>query len=212
MADVEKATPVAAPAEGAGGDVAAGRTGAVGALLRRWRTQDLLDRSGSALRAAAWVFSLLAFLVMACNEHGDWRQFDRYEEYRSAHLRRLSLSLSLPSLSDRASPLFSSNELISVCLSGTSLPSACWPSSTRRCSSSGTASASPAARTWSPRPASSLTSPGIRYLYLHIHSTSALNSACWAIHVPFSCFPSHGIWAIHVPFSCFPSHGICFNP
>lgn len=93
MADVEKATPVAAPAEGAGGDVAAGRTGAVGALLRRWRTQDLLDRSGSALRAAAWVFSLLAFLVMACNEHGDWRQFDRYEEYRPAHLRRLSLSL-----------------------------------------------------------------------------------------------------------------------
>jgi hypothetical protein len=93
MADVEKATPVAAPAEGAGGDVAAGRTGAVAALLRRWRTQDLLDRSGSALRAAAWAFSLLAFLVMACNEHGDWRQFDRYEEYRSAHLRRLSLSL-----------------------------------------------------------------------------------------------------------------------
>ncbi|AQK85457.1 CASP-like protein 4B4 [Zea mays] len=82
MADVEKATPVAAPAEGAGGDVAAGRTGAVAALLRRWRTQDLLDRSGSALRAAAWAFSLLAFLVMACNEHGDWRQFDRYEEYR----------------------------------------------------------------------------------------------------------------------------------
>ncbi|PWZ37489.1 CASP-like protein 4B4 [Zea mays] len=64
---------------GAGGDVAGGRTGAVGALLRRWQTQD---RSGSALRARAWAFSLLAFLVMACNEHGDWRQFDRYEEYR----------------------------------------------------------------------------------------------------------------------------------
>ncbi|PWZ46313.1 hypothetical protein Zm00014a_005245, partial [Zea mays] len=80
---------------------------------------------------------------------------------------------------------------------GTSLPSACWPSSTRRCSSSGTASASPVARTWSPRPASSSTSPETRYLYLHIHSTSALNSACWAFHVPFSCFPSHGI---------------CFNP
>jgi hypothetical protein len=180
---------------GAGGDVAGGRTSAVGALLRRWRTQDLLDRSGSTLRAGAWAFSLLAFLVMVCNEHGDWRQFDRYEEYRSAHLRRLSLSL--PSLSGHASPLFSSNQLISVCLSGTSLPSACWPSSTRRCSSSGTASASPAARTWSPRPASSSTSPETRYLYLHIHSTSALNSACWAFHVPFSCFPSHGI---------------CFNP
>jgi hypothetical protein len=180
-----------------GGDVAGGRTGTVGALLRWWRTQDLLDRSGSALRAGAWAFSLLAFLVMACNEHGDWRQFERYEEYRLAHLRRLSLSLSLPSLSGRASPLFSSNELISVCLLGTSLPSACWPSSTRRCSYSGTASASLVARTWSPRPASSSTSPETRYLYLHIHSTSALNSACWAFHVPFSCFPSHGI---------------CFNP
>jgi hypothetical protein len=72
--------------------MAGGRTGAVGALLRWWRTQDLLDWSGSALRAGAWAFSLLAFLVMACNEHGDWRQFDRYEEYRSAHLRCLSLS------------------------------------------------------------------------------------------------------------------------
>jgi hypothetical protein len=104
-----------------------------------------------------------------------------------------SLSLSLPSLSGCASPLFSSNELISVCLSGTSFPSARWTSSTRRCSSSGTASASLAARTWSPRPASSSTSPETRYLYLHIHSTSALNSACWVFHVPFSCFPSHGI-------------------
>jgi hypothetical protein len=36
----------------------------------------------SALRAAAWAFSLLAFLIMVCNEHGDWKQFDRYEEYR----------------------------------------------------------------------------------------------------------------------------------
>ncbi|CAN6333463.1 unnamed protein product [Urochloa humidicola] len=87
MADVEKAVPVAAPAaEGASaGDAAAtGRSGggAVGAVLRRWRTQDALERAGSALRAGAWAFSLLAFLVMACNEHGDWMQFDRYEEYR----------------------------------------------------------------------------------------------------------------------------------
>nr|CAB3461793.1 unnamed protein product [Digitaria exilis] len=82
MADVEKAVPVAA-ASAEGSDAAAGRgTGAVGAVLRRWRMQDLLDRSGSALRAGAWALSLLAFLVMACNEHGDWKQFDRYEEYR----------------------------------------------------------------------------------------------------------------------------------
>jgi len=54
----------------------------VGAALRRWRAQDVLEWSGSALRAGAWALSLLAFLVMACNEHGDWKQFDRYEEYR----------------------------------------------------------------------------------------------------------------------------------
>ncbi|CAL4892926.1 unnamed protein product [Urochloa decumbens] len=87
MADVEKAVPAAAAgapaAEGAGDAAATGRSaGAVGAVLRRWRTQDALERSGSALRAGAWAFSLLAFLVMACNEHGDWKQFDRYEEYR----------------------------------------------------------------------------------------------------------------------------------
>lgn len=84
MADVEKAVP-AAPAEGAAGDSAGGgSTGVVGAALRRWRAQDALERYGSALRAGAWALSLLAFLVMACNEHGDWKQFDRYEEYRSA--------------------------------------------------------------------------------------------------------------------------------
>ncbi|CAN6347253.1 unnamed protein product [Urochloa humidicola] len=89
MADVEKAVPVAAPAAaegaGAGDSAATGRSGgggAVGAVLRRWRTQDALERVGSALRAGAWALSLLAFLVMACNEHGDWMQFDRYEEYR----------------------------------------------------------------------------------------------------------------------------------
>uniref|UniRef100_K3Z8M5 CASP-like protein n=3 Tax=Setaria TaxID=4554 RepID=K3Z8M5_SETIT len=79
MADVEKALPVPpAPADGAGGR----STGVLGAALQRWRTQDALERSGSALRAGAWALSLLAFLVMACNEHGDWKQFDRYEEYR----------------------------------------------------------------------------------------------------------------------------------
>jgi len=85
MADVEKGAPVPAaepPAEGS--DAAAGgrSAGVVGAALRRWRAQDVLERSGSALRAGAWALSLLAFLVMACNEHGDWKQFDRYEEYR----------------------------------------------------------------------------------------------------------------------------------
>uniref|UniRef100_A0ACD5TLU5 Uncharacterized protein n=1 Tax=Avena sativa TaxID=4498 RepID=A0ACD5TLU5_AVESA len=81
-ADVEKAS---VSAGGDGG--ASGGGGAVGAILGRWRRQDLLDKSGSALRAAAWAFSLLAFLVMVCNQHGDWKQFDRYEEYRCTSSR-----------------------------------------------------------------------------------------------------------------------------
>lgn len=86
-ADLEKAagagtgTDGAAAASAGGGDDASG-AGVVAAVARRWRRQDLLDRSGSALRAAAWALSLLAFLVMAANDHGDWRQFDHYEEYR----------------------------------------------------------------------------------------------------------------------------------
>ncbi|RLN29461.1 CASP-like protein 4B4 [Panicum miliaceum] len=84
MADVEKGAPVpaAAPAEGRHAASGGRSASVVGAALRRWRTQDPLERSGSALRAGAWALSLLAFLVMACNEHGDWKQFDRYEEYR----------------------------------------------------------------------------------------------------------------------------------
>jgi hypothetical protein len=84
MADVEKGAPVPAATPVEGGEAADGgrSAGVVGAALRRWRAQDLLERSGSALRAGAWALSLLAFLVMACNEHGDWKQFDRYEEYR----------------------------------------------------------------------------------------------------------------------------------
>jgi hypothetical protein len=79
--DVEKA------GVASGGDAgASGGGGAVGAIVARWRRQDLLDKSGSALRAAAWALSLLAFLIMVCNEHGDWKQFDRYEEYRCVRL------------------------------------------------------------------------------------------------------------------------------
>ncbi|TVU18875.1 hypothetical protein EJB05_34992 [Eragrostis curvula] len=83
MVDIEKAAAVDTPAAGhaaAGGGTGTG--GVMGSLARRWRAQDVLERSGSALRGGAWAMSLLAFLLMACNEHGDWKQFDRYEEYR----------------------------------------------------------------------------------------------------------------------------------
>ncbi|KAK3139056.1 hypothetical protein QOZ80_5AG0377150 [Eleusine coracana subsp. coracana] len=81
MADLEKA---ATPSQGGNGDAAAGGTsgGVVASAVRRWRSLDFLDRSGSALRGGGWAFALLSFLLMACNEHGDWMQFDRYEEYR----------------------------------------------------------------------------------------------------------------------------------
>ena len=90
-ADVEKA---GVSAGGADDGASAGGGGAVGAIVGRWRRQDLLDKSGSALRAAAWAFSLLAFLIMAANEHGDWKQFDHYEEYRCTS-RRPAIALAV---------------------------------------------------------------------------------------------------------------------
>ncbi|CAL9196278.1 unnamed protein product, partial [Musa hybrid cultivar] len=52
------------------------------ALLAWWRGKGLLERSAVVLRPLALVFSLLAFIVCASNRHGDWKNFERYEEYR----------------------------------------------------------------------------------------------------------------------------------
>lgn len=57
--------------------------GGVSNILQRWRREDLVKRGCLAFRAFGLLFSLLAFLIMATNKHGDWREFDRYEEYRS---------------------------------------------------------------------------------------------------------------------------------
>ncbi|XP_038702438.1 CASP-like protein 4B1 [Tripterygium wilfordii] len=54
----------------------------VSAITRRWRREDLLKRGGLALRGIGLLFSLLAFIIMASNKHGDWMDFDKYEEYR----------------------------------------------------------------------------------------------------------------------------------
>ncbi|KAK7339988.1 hypothetical protein VNO77_20679 [Canavalia gladiata] len=62
-----------APATGNGG---------IGGILRRWKREDLMKRGSLALRGIALLFSLLSFIVMASNKHGDWREFDHYEEYR----------------------------------------------------------------------------------------------------------------------------------
>ncbi|XP_041028101.1 CASP-like protein 4B1 [Juglans microcarpa x Juglans regia] len=51
-------------------------------ILRRWKREDFVKRGSLGLRALALLFSLLAFIIMASNKHGDWEQFDKYEEYR----------------------------------------------------------------------------------------------------------------------------------
>lgn len=59
-----------------------GGGGGVSNILQRWRREDLVKRGSLAFRAFALLFSLLAFLIMVTNKHGDWKDFDRYEEYR----------------------------------------------------------------------------------------------------------------------------------
>ncbi|KAK9124648.1 hypothetical protein Sjap_014250 [Stephania japonica] len=54
----------------------------VSSVLNRWRREDLLKRGSLILRGLALLFSLLCFLITVTNKHGDWQNFDRYEEYR----------------------------------------------------------------------------------------------------------------------------------
>ncbi|GMH23147.1 hypothetical protein Nepgr_024990 [Nepenthes gracilis] len=54
----------------------------VGGILRRWRMEDLMRKGSLILRPLALFFSLLSFIIMASNKHGDWKDFDKYEEYR----------------------------------------------------------------------------------------------------------------------------------
>ncbi|CAK9323393.1 unnamed protein product [Citrullus colocynthis] len=68
-ADLERQTP---PATSFG----------VSEIVSRWRREDLLKRRVLALRGFGFIFSLLAFIIMASNKHGDWKDFDKYEEFR----------------------------------------------------------------------------------------------------------------------------------
>ncbi|QCE12047.1 hypothetical protein DEO72_LG10g3287 [Vigna unguiculata] len=56
--------------------------GGIAGILRRWKREDLMKRASLALRGIALFLSLISFIVMASNKHGDWRDFDKYEEYR----------------------------------------------------------------------------------------------------------------------------------
>ncbi|XP_002526699.2 CASP-like protein 4B1 [Ricinus communis] len=73
------APPAAADGEGGPGS---GSAFGIGAIRRRWRREAILQRGSLALRGLGFLFSLLAFIIMASNKHGDWKNFDRYEEYR----------------------------------------------------------------------------------------------------------------------------------
>ncbi|GAA0145907.1 hypothetical protein LIER_05984 [Lithospermum erythrorhizon] len=51
-------------------------------IIQRWKRHDLVKKGSLALRGSSLVFSLLAFIIMASNKHGDWKNFDNYEELR----------------------------------------------------------------------------------------------------------------------------------
>lgn len=61
----------------------------VDSVVARWRREDMLDKSPLALHAAAAVFAFVALVLVASNQHGDWMQFDRYQEYKCVSGRRL---------------------------------------------------------------------------------------------------------------------------
>ncbi|XP_050384408.1 CASP-like protein 4B1 [Argentina anserina] len=71
-ADVESQSEAAPAATGFG----------VAGIIRRWKRNDMVTKGGVALRGLSLVLSFLAFVIMASNKHGDWKDFDKYEEYR----------------------------------------------------------------------------------------------------------------------------------
>lgn len=73
--------PAAGDAENQTPPPAGGGVG-VSNILSRWKREDLLKKGSLASRGLALIFSILAFIIMASNKHGDWENFDRYEEYR----------------------------------------------------------------------------------------------------------------------------------
>lgn len=74
-------TPPVAPSAPSEGHHAAA-SGGIGGILRRWKREDLIKRGSLGLRGIALLFCLISFIIMASNKHGDWREFDKYEEYR----------------------------------------------------------------------------------------------------------------------------------
>ncbi|XP_030541907.2 CASP-like protein 4B1 [Rhodamnia argentea] len=74
--------PSAPPAPDVESRAPAGSGLGVSAIVRRGRRDDLIRKGSLVLRGLALLFSLLAFIIMASNKHGDWKDFDKYEEFR----------------------------------------------------------------------------------------------------------------------------------
>ncbi|XP_066339870.1 CASP-like protein 4B3 isoform X2 [Miscanthus floridulus] len=78
------ARPSVAPATAAAdGDAGAGPadSGGVRSMVERWKMDGAPARARLLLRALAWLFSLLALVVMASNQHGGSQDFRKYPEY-----------------------------------------------------------------------------------------------------------------------------------
>ncbi|VAI06592.1 unnamed protein product [Triticum turgidum subsp. durum] len=69
-----------------GGARRGGGGGVVESVVARWKREDMLDKCPLALHAAAAAFAFVALVLVASNQHGDWMQFDRYQEYMCADL------------------------------------------------------------------------------------------------------------------------------
>ena len=53
--------------------------------MERWKMDGAAARARLLLRALAWLFSLLALVVLASNQHGGSQDFRNYPEYKSVH-------------------------------------------------------------------------------------------------------------------------------
>ena len=67
-----------------GGGARTGSSGVVDSVVARGRREDMLDKIPLALHASAAAFAFVALVLVASNQHGDWMQFDRYQEYKCA--------------------------------------------------------------------------------------------------------------------------------
>ncbi|KAK8939606.1 CASP-like protein [Platanthera guangdongensis] len=74
----------------------AGNAGIPSFVQRLIRRENLQEKGGLLLQALGLLFSLLSAIIMASNKHGDWMDFDRYDEYR--YLLGISILVFLYSL------------------------------------------------------------------------------------------------------------------